>query len=186
MKSIQGPAIFLAQFAGDEAPFNSLENISKWASDLGYKGVQIPSWDGRLFDLTKASESKDYCDEVKGILKSYNLSLTELSTHLQGQLVAVHPADRQHRRERVPLGRDGPHLDLHFRHRHGRRILCLGAALGAPLYRNATAAPSASRSSPSRPSSASSQSLMWSSSLDTSSNSTRSYCSFSSSSKFNE
>jgi sugar phosphate isomerase/epimerase len=57
--SIKGPAIFLAQFAGDEAPFNSLESISKWASKLGYKGVQIPSWDGRLFDLKKASESKD-------------------------------------------------------------------------------------------------------------------------------
>ena len=64
--SIKGPAIFLAQFAGDEAPFNSLDSISKWASDLGYIGVQIPSWDARLFDLKKASESKGYCDEVKG------------------------------------------------------------------------------------------------------------------------
>ena len=90
--SIKGPAIFLAQFASDEAPFNSLENISKWASDLGYIGVQIPSWDGRIFNLKKASESKDYCDEVKGTLSKYNLSLTEISTHLQGQLVAVHPA----------------------------------------------------------------------------------------------
>ena len=92
MKKIKGPAIFLAQFAGDEQPFNSLENIAKWASNLGYRGVQIPSWDGRLFDLSKASESKDYCDEIKGILKKYDLELTELSTHLQGQLVAVHPA----------------------------------------------------------------------------------------------
>jgi len=69
-----------------------LDSIAKWASGLGYKGVQIPSWDGRLFDLAKASNSKDYCDEVKGTLKNYNLELTELSTHLQGQLVAVHPA----------------------------------------------------------------------------------------------
>ena len=92
MKKIKGPAIFLAQFAGDEEPFNSLDSIAKWASSLGYKGVQIPSWDGRLFDLSKASESKDYCDEIKGILKNHNLELTELSTHLQGQLVAVHPA----------------------------------------------------------------------------------------------
>ena len=59
---------------------------------FGYKGVQIPSWDGRLIDLKKASESKNYCDEIKGIAKSYNLEITELSTHLQGQLVAVHPA----------------------------------------------------------------------------------------------
>ena len=83
MKKIKGPAIFLAQFAGDEEPFNSLDSIAKWASGLGYKGVQIPSWDGRLFDLAKASDSKDYCDEIKGTLKNYNLALPELSTHLQ-------------------------------------------------------------------------------------------------------
>ena len=92
MKKIKGPAIFLAQFAGDKEPFNSLDSIAKWTSELGYKGVQIPSWDGRLFDLSKAAESKNYCDEIKGTLKNYNLELTELSTHLQGQLVAVHPA----------------------------------------------------------------------------------------------
>ena len=90
--TIKGPAIFLAQFAGDKEPFNTLENITKWASDLGYKGVQIPTWDSRMIDLKKASESKDYCDEIKGITKKHNLEITELSTHLQGQLVAVHPA----------------------------------------------------------------------------------------------
>ena len=92
MKTIKGPAIFLAQFAGDRAPFNSLASIAKWAADLGYLGVQIPSWDGRLFDLEKAAESDAYCDEVKGTLKDAGVELTELSTHLQGQLVAVHPA----------------------------------------------------------------------------------------------
>ena len=92
MKKMKGPAIFLAQFVGEDEPFNSLDNICKWASSLGYKGVQIPSWDNRLIDLKKASESKDYCDEIKGITKKYNIEITELSTHLQGQLVAVHPA----------------------------------------------------------------------------------------------
>jgi len=92
MNNIKGPAIFLAQFVGEDAPFNSLDSICKWASSLGYKGVQIPSWDGRLIDLKKASESKDYCDEIKGVTKKHNLEITELSTHLQGQLVAVHPA----------------------------------------------------------------------------------------------
>ena len=92
MNKIKGPAIFLAQFVGEEAPFNSLDNICKWASSLSYKGVQIPSWDSRLIDLKKASESKDYCDEIKDITKKHNLEITELSTHLQGQLVAVHPA----------------------------------------------------------------------------------------------
>ena len=90
--SIKGPGIFLAQFAGDNEPFNSLESISKWVSSLGYKAVQIPTWDIRLFDLKKASSSKDYCDEILGILKKYNLELADLSTHLQGQLVAVNPA----------------------------------------------------------------------------------------------
>ena len=92
MKTIRGPAIFLAQFAGDAAPFNTLDNIAGWAAGLGYKGVQIPSWDGRLFDLKLAAESKTYCDQVLGVLAGHGLQLTELSTHLQGQLVAVHPA----------------------------------------------------------------------------------------------
>src|SRR5882757_479286 len=92
MKTIQGPAIFLAQFAGDAAPFNALQNIAGWAKSLGYKGVQIPSWDARLFDLKRAAESKAYCDEVLDVLAKHGLQLTELSTHLQGQLVAVHPA----------------------------------------------------------------------------------------------
>ena len=92
MKTIKGPAMFLAQFAGDAAPFNSLDAICEWAASLGYEGVQIPSWDGRLFDLNKAAESKTYCDEVKGTVERHGLAITELSTHLQGQLVAVHPA----------------------------------------------------------------------------------------------
>ena len=78
MKTIKGPAIFLAQFAGDAAPFNSLQHIAHWASGLGYKGVQIPSWDGRLFDLKLAAESKTYCDEVLGTLATHGLQLTEL------------------------------------------------------------------------------------------------------------
>ena len=91
MKKIKGPAIFLAQFAGDEEPFNNLKDISSWASSLGYKGVQIPSWDKRLIDLDKAAESKDYCDDLRGVLDTNNIVISELSTHLQGQLVAVHP-----------------------------------------------------------------------------------------------
>lgn len=89
---MKGPAIFLAQFAGDEAPFDSLPNMARWAAGLGYKGVQIPSWDKRLFDLGVAAESQDYCDEVAGICREAGVEITELSTHLQGQLVAVHPA----------------------------------------------------------------------------------------------
>ncbi|HRG42488.1 MAG TPA: sugar phosphate isomerase/epimerase, partial [Saprospiraceae bacterium] len=92
MKTIKGPGIFLAQFMGDEAPYNSLESICQWVASLGYKGVQIPTWDKRLIDLDLAAESQTYCDELKGKINSFGLEITELSTHLQGQLVAVHPA----------------------------------------------------------------------------------------------
>lgn len=91
MKTIKGPAIFLAQFAGDAAPFNTLDGMCSWAAGHGYKGIQIPAWDGRLIDLKKASDSKDYCDEIAGTAASHGLTITELATHLQGQLVAVHP-----------------------------------------------------------------------------------------------
>lgn len=92
MKTIKGPALFLAQFAGDAAPFNSLPAITQWAGGLGYKGVQIPTWDARLIDLDRAATSKTYCDELKGTCAEAGVTITELSTHLQGQLVAVHPA----------------------------------------------------------------------------------------------
>ncbi len=92
MSMIKGPAVFLAQFAGDEAPFNGLAAIAEWAAGLGFKGVQIPSWDGRLFDLARAAESDAYCDEIKGVCRDAGVEITDLSSHLQGQLVAVHPA----------------------------------------------------------------------------------------------
>lgn len=92
MKTIKGPAIFLAQFAGDKAPFDTLDNICAWAADLGYKGVQIPTWVSSFIDLEKAATSQTYADELKGRVAAHGLEITELSTHLQGQLVAVHPA----------------------------------------------------------------------------------------------
>ena len=92
MNTIKGPAIFLAQFAGSVPPFNNLDSVAKWAAGLGYKGVQIPSWDARLFDLKQAAGSKAYCAQILAMLAGHGLALTELSTHLQGQLVAVHPA----------------------------------------------------------------------------------------------
>ncbi|WP_188151805.1 sugar phosphate isomerase/epimerase family protein [Teredinibacter waterburyi] len=89
---MKGPAIFLAQFLGDEAPFNTLDGILDWAASLGYKGVQVPTWDARCIDLKQAAESQSYCDELKATFAAKGLEITELSTHLQGQLVAVHPA----------------------------------------------------------------------------------------------
>jgi sugar phosphate isomerase/epimerase len=92
MKTIKGPAILLAQFAGDAAPFNTLDSIATWVAEVGCRGVQIPSWDERLFDIRKAAESKTYCDTLHDALRNCNIELTELSAHLQGQRVAVHPA----------------------------------------------------------------------------------------------
>lgn len=92
MKTILGPGIFLAQFASDTPPFNTFDSICAWAASLGYVAVQIPSWDARLFDLKRAAESKAYCDEVQAVAARHKLVISELSTHLQGQLVASHPA----------------------------------------------------------------------------------------------
>lgn len=91
MTTIKGPGIFLAQFMGDDAPYNDLRSICQWVKSLGYQAVQIPTWDSRCIDLKKAATSKTYADEVKGIVEECGLSISELSTHLQGQLVAVHP-----------------------------------------------------------------------------------------------
>ena len=91
MKTIKGPAIFLAQFMGPDVPFDNLANLAGWAAGLGYKAIQLPC-DRRLFDLDTAADSQDYCDEVAGVLAAHGLQISELATHLQGQLVAVHPA----------------------------------------------------------------------------------------------
>jgi len=91
MRTIKGPGIFLAQFAGDKAPFDTLDNICGWAASLGYKGVQIPTWVSAFIDLEKAATSQTYADEIRGTVEKHGLKITELSTHLQGQLVAAHP-----------------------------------------------------------------------------------------------
>ena len=95
MRTIKGPAIFLAQFEGDTAPFDTLGGMCEWAAGLGYKGVQVPTG-GRLIDLKLAAESTGYCDEVRGIAADHGIVITELSTHLQGQLIAVDPGQDKH------------------------------------------------------------------------------------------
>lgn len=92
MTTIKGPAIFLAQFLADKPPYNNLKSICQWAKSLGFVAVQIPSWDSRCIDIQKAAESKTYSDELKGTVNECGLEISELSTHLQGQLIAVHPA----------------------------------------------------------------------------------------------
>ncbi len=92
MKTIKGPGIFLAQFLREEEPYNNIGDICKWAANLGYKGIQIPSWDHRAIDLQQAAESKDYCDEYKGRLAGIGMEVIELGSYLQGQCLAFHPA----------------------------------------------------------------------------------------------
>lgn len=92
MMTLKGPGLFLAQFAGDKAPFDSWDSITAWAASLGYKGVQVPSNDARLIDLPLAASSSTYRDEFLGTARANGVEVTELSTHIQGQLMAVHPA----------------------------------------------------------------------------------------------
>jgi sugar phosphate isomerase/epimerase len=92
MAKMKGPGIFLAQFLREEAPYNNIENIGQWVAMMGYKGVQIPSWDGRVFDLDKAAQSKSYCEDLQAKLKKNGLEISEVAAHLQGQVLGIHPA----------------------------------------------------------------------------------------------
>lgn len=92
MQTIRGPGLFLAQFSDAQPPYDSLPAICGWAAGLGYLGVQVPSGDSRFMDLDRAAASQDYCDMLAGQAAEAGVAITELSAHLQGQLVAVHPA----------------------------------------------------------------------------------------------
>lgn len=92
MRTIKGPGLFLAQFIGTDAPFNSWNSITRWAAECGYIGVQVPTNDPRILDLDKAAGSRGWCEDWAGQGAANGTVVTELSTHLQGQLVAVHPA----------------------------------------------------------------------------------------------
>ena len=92
MKTLRGPAIFLAQFMADEKPFDSIDAMAEWAANLGFKGVQVPTGNSAFIDVALAAESTTYCDELKGRVAAHGIEISELSTHLEGQLVAVHPA----------------------------------------------------------------------------------------------
>lgn len=92
MKTIKGPGIFLAQFVRDVEPYNTLDGLVSWVSSLGYRGIQMPSWESSLFDLEKAAESQGYCDDLKGQLAEKDVELIELGSYLQGQVLAFHPA----------------------------------------------------------------------------------------------
>ncbi|WP_017490137.1 TIM barrel protein [Rouxiella badensis] len=92
MRTIKGPSLHLAQFSDDLAPFNSLPTLAKWAAENGFKALQIPAWDTRLFDVNVAAESQSYCDNIRGMLAEEGLVISELTTHIFGQLMAVHPA----------------------------------------------------------------------------------------------
>ena len=91
MRTMKGPGIFLSQFIGGEAPFNTLDGLAGWAAGKGYKAVQIPCNHPHIFDVEKAAESQAYCDDITARLAAHGLVISELSTHLEGQLVAVNP-----------------------------------------------------------------------------------------------
>lgn len=92
MKTLKGPSLHLAQFSSDQPPFHTLETLGQWAATLGFNALQIPAWDSRLFDVAQAASSQTYCDDIQGMLAQQGLQISELTTHIFGQLVAVHPA----------------------------------------------------------------------------------------------
>jgi sugar phosphate isomerase/epimerase len=92
MRTLKGPSLHLAQFSDEVAPFNSLPAIARWAAETGFKALQIPAWDRHLFDVATAAESQTYCDDITGMLAEHGLVVSELTSHIFGQLMAVHPA----------------------------------------------------------------------------------------------
>ncbi len=131
MRTIKGPGLFLAQFMADASPFDSLSNIAPWVASCGYAGVQLPSNDARCMDLRLAATSDAYCDDLRGCLDDHGLQITELSTHIQGQLVAVHPAyDRLFSGFLPPGPREAPAAE---RTAWATEQLCLGAQASARL-----------------------------------------------------
>ena len=126
MTGMKGPGIFLAQFLGDTAPFDTLDHLAEWAAGLGYAGVQIPC-DPRLIDVALAAESQDYCDDLRARLDRFGIQPTELSTHLQGQLVAVHPAY-----DTLFDGFAAPHVRGNPAARQGVAVTVLTAAVADP------------------------------------------------------
>jgi len=92
MSYIKGPGIFLAQFVSDQEPFNSLHGLCAWAANKGYKAVQMPTLSPNIFDLELAAKDIAYCDKVLDVVHSYGLQISELSVHIQSQLMAVHSA----------------------------------------------------------------------------------------------
>jgi hypothetical protein len=87
MKTIKGPGIFLAQFAGDAAPFNTLEGMAAGRRDWALPGFRFRAGTGGCSILKLAAESQAIATRCLAWPQA-GLAVTELSTHLQGQLVA--------------------------------------------------------------------------------------------------
>lgn len=92
MRNIKGPGLFIAQYIDADDRLTSLAGIARWAAELGFKGLQIPTWKPHIFDLGIAANSQAYCDEIQGLLQSHGLMLTELTSQRQSHVLAIHPA----------------------------------------------------------------------------------------------
>ncbi|HEX2556107.1 MAG TPA: sugar phosphate isomerase/epimerase family protein [Microvirga sp.] len=92
MRTIKGPALFIVQYIDADARLGTLEGICAFAAGLGFKALQIPTFVPHIFDLARAAESQDYCDDVRAVLARHGLEIAELTSGRQGQLMAVHPA----------------------------------------------------------------------------------------------
>ena len=67
--------------------------MAGWAAKLGFASIRIHHMGLPASSTSKkAAESQGYCDELLGIASRAGVAITELSTHLQGQLVASHQA----------------------------------------------------------------------------------------------
>ena len=74
-----------------------LEVVARKAKSWGYDGLELACW-GDHFEVDRAMNESDYCDNLRAKLESWGLGCWTISNHLVGQAVCDHPIDERHRR----------------------------------------------------------------------------------------
>ena len=63
-----------------------VEVMAQKGKEFGYDGLELACW-GDHFEVTKAAESKEYCDGKRELLAKHGLEVFAVSNHLAGQAV---------------------------------------------------------------------------------------------------
>jgi len=65
-----------------------LEEVAKYVADLGYDMVELAAWRAsNHLDIDKVLADKSYRTNLLSMLKGYNLEISAISNHLDGQMI---------------------------------------------------------------------------------------------------